>query len=174
MDIFHQRLRLLDVNKAAGGDVRSADDGIGVKIDGGDYDEDAVLRQMLAVAQHRGAHIAHAVAVHKDLAGGHRLPEAHAALVQLDDAAGFRNEDAVFGHPQFARDGGVLDKMAVFAVYRNKIVGLDKRVDELQFFPAGMSRDVHVGNIVVQHVDAALIQLVDDIGDRLLIAGNRR
>ena len=64
--------------------------------------------------------------------------------------------------------------MAVFAVYRNKIVGLDKRVDELQFFPAGMSRDVHVGNIVVQHVDAALIQLVDDIGDRLLIAGNRR
>ena len=51
---------------------------------------------------------------------------------------------------------------------------LDKRVDELQFFPAGMSRDVHVGNIVVQHVDAALIQLVDDIGDRLLIAGNRR
>ena len=48
--------------------------------------------------------------------------------------------------------------MAVFAVYRNKIVGLDKRVDELQFFPAGMSRDVHVGNIVVQHVDAALIQ----------------
>ena len=68
----------------------------------------------------------------------------------------------------------MLDEVAVFAVYGYEVVGLDERVDELQFLAAGMSGDMDVRDVVVQHVDAALVQLVDDVGNRLFVAGDRR
>ena len=62
----HQALVLPHIDEAAAHEVGAGQNFAGLAVHGGHDDDEAVLRQMLAVPQDDVAHIAHAEAVHHD------------------------------------------------------------------------------------------------------------
>ena len=62
--------------------------------------------------------------------------------------------------------------MAVFAVDRHKIFGLEKRVHKLELLGAGVARYVYLNGAIVEYADTVLDKLVDYSVDELFVAGN--
>ena len=138
-----------------------------------DDDQQAVLGQVLAVAQHHSAHVAHAQAVDQHGAVGHHAGHVQLVLIQLDHVADLRDHHVVLRHAQLLGQLGVVVQVAVLAVHRNEELRAQQRVNQLQFLLAGVSGDVHLGQGFVDHVAADAEQLVDDAGDGLFVARDR-
>ena len=98
---FNQHLQAL-LHETPGDDVGPREHVSGLPIYRHDHDEDAVLGEVLAVAQDAIANVAHAEAVHIHVP---RLRPAHFAnvgLAELDDVAVFRDDDVLGVHAEFA------------------------------------------------------------------------
>ena len=107
-DLAHCLLGTLDqvfllthVDEAAADDLRAIDDFAIVFVDRDDADDKAILAELLAVAQHHAADIAHAQAVHIDGAGGNHLAElgrhlaAAVEVAKLERMAVLEDKDVV-------------------------------------------------------------------------------
>ena len=127
---------------------------------------------MLAVPQDHAAHVAHAGAVHQDLTRRHGVTQAAGLVGAVDDPADVADQDILRTHAHLPRQSGVLLQMALLTVNGDKVAGLGQGVDDLQLLAAGVARDVQALQLVVDHVGALAVKLVDDAGDGLFIAGN--
>ena len=125
---------------------------------------------MLPVAQHHIAHIAHAEAVHQDRSDGHSAVHFRLLAVHLQHVAGLQHENILFRNAQILGDLRLRLPVLVLAVDRHRIARLHKAVDQLDLLLTGMSGNMH---ILKDHIRPLLLQLVDHIGDRLLIARDR-
>ena len=163
-------LVLPHIDEAAADDVRAGHQTALVPVDGHHHDDQAVLAQVLAVAQHHVAHIAHAQAVHQHRAGGNLLAQVAALAVHLDHLPDLRDDDVLAGHAHGFGQLRVLPEHAVFAVDGDEILRLHQRVNQLQLLLAGVAGNVHLRHGLVHHLRAAAVQLVDDPGDEFLIA----
>lgn len=67
--ISNQLFRFAHIHKAARYHIRPGEQLSCFAIDRGHHNNQAVLRQMLSIAQHNAAHIAHAIAINKHTAG---------------------------------------------------------------------------------------------------------
>lgn len=132
------------------------------------------LPESVALVQHVLGGVAHRKAVHIDDARGH-------ALAALDAPGGKLQGVAVLKHVDVVRvDAGGLGQLRVgpqvrgLAMDRHEVLRLHDGEHDLQLLGPGMARHVHPRPALVVHVGADLGQLVDDPGDGLLVAGNRR
>ena len=66
----------------------------------------------------------------------------------------------------------VLDQVPVFAVDRDEEARPHQVEHQLQLLLAGVTGDVHLGDLLVNDLRTAPVEVVDQIGDGLLVAGN--
>ena len=171
---FQKILVVLGVDEAAGDDIRAGEDGavLGREVD---HDHDhPVLGQMLAVAQDHAAHVAHAGSVHKDPSRRDDGPGELAGLGgQLDDLAHVPDHDAGRAHAHLPGQLRMDLQHPLLAVDRDEEPGLDQGVDQLELLLAGVAGDVQTLGLVVDDLSALAVELVDDPGDGLFVAGDR-
>ena len=172
LHLLDEVLRLLLVYEAARDDLRPGDEGAVLARKGQDYDYHAVLCQVLSVPEHDAAHVAHAVAVHKDPPGGHGAVDAGAVGVHLNDLADVGNDDVPGVHAHPLGQLGVDFQVPLLAVDGDKKPGLHQGVDDLQLVGAGVAGDVELPGPLVDHLGALPVQLVDHGADGVLIAGD--
>ena len=171
-DIVHQVAALAHINKAAGDDIGSADDVAVVDVQRRDDDDQAVLTQMLTVAQNDRSDVADAETVDKDLARGDRLALLDAVLADLDHPADIADVDVLRRHTHRHRERTVLLEHLLLAVDGNEVLRLDQRMDELQLLLARVTGDVHLVHALIYDLTPALQELVDDVADGALVAGD--
>ena len=63
-------------------------------------------------------------------------------------------------------------QVPLLAMDRKEEPGLDQSVDNFQLFLAGVARDVQTFALFIYHIRTLAVELIDDLGYRLLIAGN--
>ncbi|MPM18810.1 hypothetical protein SDC9_65226 [bioreactor metagenome] len=130
-EFLHQSFGLLHVNEAAGDDIRPGNQGTVLAGEGHHHHDHTVLRQVFTVSEHHAAHVSHAVAVHKDLAGGNCAVQLGAARGQLNDLTHIADDDIICVHAHFPRQSGVHLQMALLSVDRDEEPGLYQSVDNL-------------------------------------------
>ena len=74
------------------------------------------------------------------------------------------------GMPTSCAQAGVAVKLAQLAVNRDEVLGAGQVDEQLHLFLAGVTRNVHRGNGLIDHVGAALEEAVDRAVDVLLVA----
>ena len=63
-------------------------------------------------------------------------------------------------------------KVTIFAVNRHEIARPGELQHGFQLFLTRVPRDVYLGDLFVMHLGAAPVEMIDQIGDRLLVAGD--
>ncbi len=116
--------------------------------------------------------LAHAGAFHEDHRGGDAFAQHHRIRIQFQHLAVFDHGDIALGDAHLLRQQRVLEQVANFAVHGNHELGTRQMDEQLHLFLAGVTRDVHRGNRLVDHVRAALEQAVDGTVHTLLVAGD--
>ena len=157
-----QLLVFAHIHKAAGDQLRAGGHLARLLAHADDHDDQAVLGQVLAVAQHDVAHVAHAQAVDHDRAGLNRAGDVRLVLRELQHLAQLQDDRIVCGHAHLHRDFGMALQHSVLAVHRNEVLRPHQRLHELELLLAGMAGDVHIRDAVVNHVRADAVELVDD------------
>ncbi len=148
----------------------------GLLVDRDNRDDEAVLGEMPAVAQHLVADFAGAGVVDEDAADGRLAANPPAGVVELHEVAVLGEDDLglrLASGEDARRDPRVLRQLAVLAVHRDEEARPHQRQHQLQLFFAAVSRHVHVLDPLVDHVGAAPREVVHHAADRLLVAGNR-
>ncbi len=168
---FEQILRFLEINKSARDDIRAGPHPAGFGIHYRNDNKDAVLGQMLTVAEHHFFHIADSQAVDHDIVG--RRP----VLEPPDFGTVHRNDVSVLGHHDiFFGNTGFLGKLRV--ELEHEVVAVDRdeearpgKLDHLfQFIalgvPAGM--DIHRGIMI--DLEGLFVEDVFQALDRRFVA----
>ena len=171
--LLHQPLGLAHINEAARDDVRPGDDLARGRIDRADRDNQAVLREVLSVAQHDAAHIADAEAVDHDGSRRNVRQTADKRLVDLDGVADIADEDVFRRHAHAHRNARVLAQVLLLAVHRDEILRLRQRLNDLELLLTGVARNVHLVHRFVHDVAAALQKLVNNRADGFFVARDR-
>ena len=127
---------------------------------------------MAAVPQHHAAHVAHAGAVHEHLARSDGAGQLAALGGQLNDPADVADDDVAGLHAHLAGQLGVDLQHALLAVDGDEELGLDQGVDDLQLLLAGVARNVQGALPLVEHLGPLAVELVDDVADGVLVAGD--
>ena len=174
LELAHECLRLFDIHKAAGNDLRISDRLAVFGRERDDGHHDAVLGQMTAVAQHGAADVTDAGAVDIHIARWDIARRAHTALGDLDHFAVFSHEHVLRLHAHEFADLGMLAQHPILAVHGDKVTRLRQREHHLQLLLAGMTGDVQRRVAVIDDLRALLKQLVNDAADRDLVARNGR
>ena len=169
---FDDVLVLAHVDEAAADDIRAGHQRAAVAVDGHDDDNQAVLAEVLAVAQDHVAHVADAKAIHQHAARGHLAHDGQAVLAHLDDLTDLRDDDVFRPGAQRLGQLRVLPQLRILAVDGQEILRLDQRVQELDLLLAGVAGDVHLAQLAVDDVGPAAVELVDDPRHGLFIAGD--
>ncbi len=66
----------------------------------------------------------------------------------------------------------MLEQHAVFAMNRDEKARPDRVEHQLELFLAGMTGDMHLGDLFVDNLGAAAVEMVDQFGDGALVAGD--
>ena len=136
----HDRVLLVEVDEAAGDDLRLADDRAGLLVDGDDDHEHAVVGEGSPVAQDDVADIADRQPVDVDVAGGDRGGAPRGAVgEELDRRAVLDDEHVLRRDPGLDREAAVLDLHPELAVHRDEVLRLGQPEHELELFLAGVA-----------------------------------
>ena len=135
-----------------------------------DHDDDAVLSQMLTVADHDVAHIADTEPVDENPAGLYFADDSCRLITDLQHVSRMKEPDPLLRDPEGFRDMSLSLKMSPLSVHRDRVLRPDQRIDELDVLLAGVSGNMR---ILENHFRSDLGQLIDDIRDGFLVARNR-
>jgi hypothetical protein len=124
------------------------------------------------VPQHGGPDVGQQ-AVDEDLAGRDGLAAPDDAVLELHDVAVLADEDVVLQAAGRDRDVAVGPQMAVLAVDRDDVLGLDDVVEQDEVVAAGVTGHVDVGEPLVDHLRAPPRQPVDRAEHGVLVAGDQ-
>ena len=171
----HERVRLVEVDEAAGHDLGPADEVAGLLVDGDHDHEHAVVGERAAVAQHDVADLAHRQAVDVHVAGRRPgVPRRAEPSAKNSIGLPFSMMKMFSGAtPSLDRQAAVLDQHPELAVDRDEVLRLGQVEHQLQLFLAGVAGDVRALDGVVVDVGAGLEQVVDRARDVLLVARDR-
>ena len=130
-DIVHQIAALAHIDEAAGNDIGTADDMAVINVQRRDDNDQAVLTEVLSVAQNDRTDVADAESVDKYLACGDGVDLFHAVLGQLNDLADIADIDILAVHADTHREVHMLSQVLLLSVYGDEVPRLDQRMDEL-------------------------------------------
>ena len=167
--LFHQILRLPDIDKSSGNNIRTGKDLIGILLQCQNGNHDSVLRQMLAIPQDNISHISYPKTIYQKRAGLYMAGHLGRLLIQLQNIPCLQDKDMIVIESQIPGDPRLTLQMTVFAVNRNGILRLHQRVDQLDLFLAGMAGYMC---ILEDHVRSLHGQLVNHLGNCFFIARN--
>ena len=168
----HQALVLAHVDEAAAHEIGAGQHLASLAVHGGHDDDEAVLRQVLAVPQDHIPHVAHAEAVHHDGTGRDRFAQLDLIPGQDDVGAVFCDEDVAGGDAEACGGEGMLFQLLVLAVHRQEILGPGQGEHQLLLLLAGVAGDVDIIHALVDDLCAQQQQTVDDLGHALFVAGD--
>ena len=121
--LLHDRVALVEVDEAAGHDLRPADDLAGLLVHRDDDHEHPVVRERAAVAQDDLADVADRQAVHEHVSGGDRAAAMRGAVrVELDRRAVLDDEHVLRRHARLDGEAAVLHLHAELAVHRDEVL----------------------------------------------------
>src|SRR6185369_15247278 len=125
---------------------------------------------MLAVFEHDSSDIPYPFAIYIYSTmfdflenAGLTFSESHHISIGHYDAALFRDSDQ-FGKP------GMLYKMPVLSMYREKPVRLDKIQDQLQLFPAGVARYMDFRDVFMKNLGSTAVEMIYEIRDGFFVS----
>ena len=144
------------------------------RVDGHNDHEQTVFGQVLAVTQDSRTNVANAQAIDQHTAGRHRIAQTRRFFPDFDGAADFADDDIFLGHAHLFTQVRVHAQHAVFAMDRDEVLGPAQGKHQLLLLLAGVAGNVQGRIAVVDDLGALLVQLVDHVVDRLLIARNGR
>src|SRR5919108_4550441 len=160
--LVEQVARLVDVHEPSADEVRARQHLGGVRVDGHDAEQKAVLGEKAPVPKYHGADVSHPEPVDEDGArldglGAPNPPPGELQDVAVGDDAYGRTVDAG------ARgDLGVQREMAILAVDRNEMAGAHERGELAELAGGGMPRDVHRAGLRVVDGSPRPVESVDD------------
>src|SRR5882672_65103 len=173
--VGQERLAILH-DEPARDDIGHALERTRLLVDRDDRDDQPVLGQMAAVAQHLVADLAGSGVVDQHAADRRLARDPRAGLVEMEHVAVLREEDGglrIATGEDALGDARVLRELAEFAVHRDEESRPHEGQHQLELLLAPVAGDVDVLDALVDHVGAAPRQMVDDAADRLLVAWNR-
>ena len=169
----HQFLALADIDEAAADKIRTGQHLAGGTIHSSRHDDDAILGQVVAVTQDHIAHIAHAVAIHHDGAGGNGVLHGHAVGRQADVLAVLGDINVLLRDiAQVLGRLGVALELLELTVHGQEVLRVRQGQHKLLFFLAGVARNMGVVHVLVDDLGAQSQQAVDDLGNGLFVAGD--
>ena len=127
---------------------------------------------MAAVADHDVADVADSFAVDENSADLDRFGFLRAVGGQFQDIAVFENKAVFFRNADVLGQAAMAHEMAILAVDRHEIARSGQLQHGLELFLARVTGNVDLGNFFVVDFGAAPVQVIDQIGDRFLVAGN--
>ena len=145
----HHIVRFFDINKSAGGDLRSGQELAAAGFEGEGNDHDAVLGQMLAVAKHDVSDIADSDPVYQDIAHLDLFTDNGSVFSELQDITGMQDKNILFVIPQTSQELRLGLEVPVLSVNGDAVSGLHEVVDQLYVLLAGMAGGMDIlGNDV--------------------------
>ena len=172
--LLHQVSGFLHVDEAPGDDVRAGEDAAVLAGKVHHHHDHTVLGQMLPVPKDHAAHVPYAQAVHQHLPGGNGARKLCRIPGELDDPADVADDDMVGIHAHLTGKLRMALEVTLLSVDGNEELGLHQGVDDFQLLLAGVARHMEVRQLVIDHLRALPIELVDDGGNGLFVAGNGR
>ena len=144
----------------------------GLRVDGDDDHDHALLGEHAAVAQDALADVADD-AVDVQVAGRHPSDRGQSVVGELEHVAVLAQQHVVVGDTHRPPEPGVGDEMAILAVDRHVVVGPHDRQVGLDLVGLGVPGGVDVDDAGVDDLGAGAQQAVDDAVDVALVAGDR-
>src|ERR1044071_4461299 len=127
---------------------------------------------MAAIANHHVADIADALAVDENFAHLDRLGLVRAVRGQLQNVAVLEQKAIGRRHAHVLSQPSVSHQVAILAVDRHEVARPGELEHRLQLFLARMAGNVNLRDLLVVHLRATPVKMIDQIGNRLLVAGN--
>ncbi len=172
--LVHERGIFLHIHKAARDDLRLCNDAAVLIVHREDDDQHTIRGKMLAVAQNHAAHALGVRAVHQHTSGCDFAVFLGGFLRQLDHIAALRH-DAVFrGDAHLLAKLRMAAEHTMLAVDGDEEFGLCERHHGFLLLLAGVAGNVNVRRAVIDDLRALPEQLIDDLGDSALVAGDGR
>ncbi len=112
------------------------------------------------------------MAIYKDMALRDAIYDAGAIGAHLEYLAGLHEEYPAGINAALLCQLAVQHQMTILPMNGHKVLGADEVDQQLELFLAGMSRDVHVEQLIVEYVRPQAEQVVEGAIDHLLIAGD--
>ena len=165
----HEVIRFFDIDKAAGGYLGPGQKLAAARLEGEGDDHDAVLGQVLAVAQNDVSYVADSQSVDQNVADLYFLAHCRAVLGEFEHIAGAKEENILFVISQLSGDLVLGLEVAELAVDRDRESGLDQVVDEFDILLAGVAGGM---DILCDDIRALHHELIDNAGHGFLIARN--
>src|SRR5712692_5873780 len=128
---------------------------------------------MAAVPDHYVSDIAHPFAVDENSADsdGRSFPRAMSG--QFQHIAILQDKTILRGHADILREPPVFYQMTVFTMNGNEVAGPGQLKHRFKFFLAGMARHVNLRNLLIMNFRAAAVEMIDEVGNRFFVAGNK-
>ena len=144
-----------------------------VRADRGDDDQDAVLRQVPAVAERDVTHVPHSQAVDEGDPVSTRVDDSRPALVQLDHAPFSASTIESAGTPPSRASWACAASMRNSPWTGITAFGRTSAEDRPQLLGVAVARDVHRCDLLVQDLGAGLRKPVDRVVHAELVSGHR-
>src|SRR5918999_1230039 len=125
---------------------------------------------MAAIPDDDVSDIADTLPVHKNSADRYGLNLLSAGRGHLQDVTVLENEAVFRRHADLLGELTVSHEMAVFSMNRNKIARPSQSEHRFELLLTGMARHVNLRHLFIVDLGAAPVKVIDQIGDRLLIA----
>src|SRR5207244_2830740 len=140
----------------------------------GHYGENhAVFGKMPAIPNHDVSDVAHSCPVDKNSADSNRIYFLRAVSRQLQHPAVLEDKAILWRHADVLSQPPMSYQMTVFAMNGNEVARPSQLKHCFKFFLTRMAGDVDLRNLLVMHLCPAAIQMINKIGNRLLVAGNK-
>ena len=125
---------------------------------------------MLTVTKNDISYISYTKSVYQDCSCVYSACYLCTLAVKLQNISGCKDKDILFGDSKFLNHIFLCGQMSVFTMNRDCIFRFYQRIDQLDFFLAGMSgnMDILENNLRTLHG-----KLIDNLGYRFLISRNR-
>src|SRR5258708_101817 len=138
-----------------------------VAVHGNDHDDEAILRQVLAVPHHDLGHFLR-LGIDEDLAVRHTLFEhLHRFSVELHYLA--VGDHHAVGNAHIVRQPGVMNQVPQRPMHGDEEPGTRHVEHQLQLFLTGMARHMDIGILIRDHLSTATVEVVDEVTDRPLV-----
>src|SRR6187549_767251 len=128
---------------------------------------------MTPVANDHVTHVSDAFAVDENAANLDGLDLLSAAGCQFENVAIVEQKTVFLRDADLLGQPTVTHQMTVFAVDRHKVARSSELQHNFQLFLTGVAGNVDFRNLFVMDFGAAAIEMIDQVRDYLLVAGNK-
>lgn len=126
----------------------------------------------MPIAQDDVAYVAHAQAVDQNVTFGHLTRRSSPVRAELEHLAALDDKDVFLGNAYFLGEAGMMHQLTILAMDWHKEARAGEVEHHFVLLPAGVTRDVHPGPLVVIDLGAGAVEVVDGPVDQLFVPGD--